>query len=461
MKYDLVIIGGGPAGLSAAVQAKELGLSCILLDEQPAVGGMIYRNLALQHENNKKIFGPDYQAGMPLINSFNKSSIERVHNAVVWHIEESGKVFYSSNKRAYSVEGKKILLATGSQERAMPIPGWTLPGVMNAGAAQILLKKPGIAAEGAVFAGSGPLLYLIVYQYILAGIKVAAVLDTTASINYIKSIRHITGMVAGHQQVIKGIKLLYTIKKAKIPLYQGISSIKACSKNKDELDSVCFTTSKGRQEIATEHLFLHQGVIPQINLALASGCQHNWDAQQLCWLPEIDQWGQSNQAHLSIAGDGTSIGGAVAAALLGKISVLQIAVQQGKLTTVERDKKSVSLRKKLSKEILFRPFVDTLYRPTDKLRIPQYDDVIVCRCEEIRVSDIKDAIKKGCKTPNQLKSFSRCGMGPCQGRQCGNIVSELMAEITKKPVQEIGYYRLRSPIKPLNMNELRELHNEK
>jgi len=103
-----------------------------------------------------------------------------------------------------------------------------------------------------------------------------------------------------------------------------------------------------------------------------------------------------------------------------------------------------------------RFFLDTLYRPADAFRRP-VGDTIICRCEEVTAKQVRDMAKMGCEGPNQMKAFLRCGMGPCQGRLCGLTVTELIAEVRQVPPAEVGYYRLRPPVKPITLGELASL----
>ncbi|SEF64899.1 NAD(P)/FAD-dependent oxidoreductase [Marinobacterium lutimaris] len=460
MKYDLVIIGAGPAGMSAAIEASGLGLSCLLLDEQPRGGGQIYRNAGHQRLSDKQILGPEYQAGVPLLEAFKASQCEHITGATAWQIEPKGEVFYSVAGKSQAVSADRVLIASGAQERPMPIPGWTLPGVMTAGGAQTLLKNSGLAAEDAVFAGCGPLLYLIVWQYVKAGVNVKAVLDTTESGNYVAAAKEIGAAWSGRSYLKKGLKLISDIKAAGVTIHKHVDQIAAIADDQQKLTAVSFSGKSGRHKLDTDHLFLHQGVIPQVNLAMASGCKHHWNDQQLCWTPETDAWGQSNEERLFIAGDGLGIGGAVAAALRGRLAALQIASLSGNLDASARDSRAQPIRKALDKELAFRPFLDVLYRPAEQFRSPPESETVICRCEEVRLSELKAATEKGCLGPNQLKSFTRCGMGPCQGRQCGITVSETLSRLTKRPVEETGYYRLRAPVKPLNLSELASLKDE-
>ena len=121
----------------------------------------------------------------------------------------------------------------------------------------------------------------------------------------------------------------------------------------------------------------------------------------------IDITGKSSQPHIGIIGDGGGIGGAVAAALKGRLAVQPLAHILGRHTLAERDKATQAPRRQLQREMAFRRFIDLLYRPSDALRLPEQDEVLVCRCEEVSVGEIRRAVSQGC-------------MGPCQSRLCGS-----------------------------------------
>jgi len=110
----------------------------------------------------------------------------------------------------------------------------------------------------------------------------------------------------------------------------------------------------------------------------------------------------------------------------------------------------------LQREEMGRAFLDWLNRPADSFRQP-VGDTVVCRCEEVTAKQVRDAADMGCEGPNQMKAFLRCGMGPCQGRLCGLTVTELIAAQRKSTPAEVGYYRLRPPVKPITLAELASL----
>ena len=156
---------------------------------------------------------------------------------------------------------------------------------------------------------------------------------------------------------------------------------------------------------------------------------------------------------MTIAGDGAGIVGAVAAEHRGRISALHAAFSLERISAGERDRRAKPHRAALARAERGRAFLDHLYRPAKAFRLPA-EEAVVCRCEEVSPQDVRDAIALGCTGPNQLKSFTRCGMGPCQGRFCGLTVTEMIADARGVSPAEVGYYRLRPPVKPITLGEL-------
>src|SRR5262249_21691263 len=142
------------------------------------------------------VLGEEYWHGADLVEPFRASGAHYVPGATVWSVSREGEIGLSCDGAARIIAAKHILLATGALERPFPIPGWTLPGVMSCGAAQILLKSSGIVARGeTVLAGCGPLLWLLAAQYLRAGVQIAALLDTTPRANWAKALPHLPGFL--------------------------------------------------------------------------------------------------------------------------------------------------------------------------------------------------------------------------------------------------------------------------
>ncbi len=453
---DLVIIGAGPAGMAAAAQAADLGLGVTVLDEQPRAGGQIYRDVDRVAPLRGDILGADYTDGTRLTQSLGHDKIEHVSGAVVWAIEDGFRLSYTCEGRGAQIEADRILMATGALERPMPIPGWTLPGVMAAGAGQILLKQSGVLARNAVLVGSGPLLYLIAAQMVRAGMPPVAMVETQTRGDMIRAARYIGGAVRGWPYMAKGLKMLAQLTRAGVPRFAGATAIAIEGEGKAE--AVTFTHKGRTQRIGCETVFLHHGVVPNTQAARSLGISHNWNVAQGAFVPVLDDWGQSDVAGVFIAGDGAGIGGAKAAENAGKLAALKLAEEAGHLSTHERDHRAVPMRRAMAREMAARPFLDAAYPPYGAALQPA-DGTVICRCEEVTAGDIRSYAKLGCRGPNQSKAFGRAGMGPCQGRYCGLTVTALLSQANGQSPDETGYYRIRPPLKPVTLGELAAMDN--
>lgn len=446
---DLLIVGTGPAGMAAARQAAELGLNVTLLDEQSAPGGQIFRDVDRVTPKRSAILGQDYAEGTRLTKALAHERITHIPGAVVWQIEEGGQVAYTRDGAAAQITGRRILLATGALERPMPVPGWTLPGVMTAGAAQILLKQSGIIAQRAVLAGSGPLLYLIAAQMVRAGTPPLALVETQTPRDFGRALRHLPGALRGMSYLLKGLGFLQEIKAARVPRYTASTDLAV--QGEGYASGLQFTAGGRRVEIACDTVLLHQGVVPNTQAARSLGIAHRWNAAQRAFAPITDAWGATDNALVYIAGDGAGIGGAGVAEISGRLSALAIAADLGVIPTPERDARAARFRRAQAWQRAIRPFLDVAYPPYEA---PIADDTIICRCEEVTAGAIRKAARLGCTGPNQTKAFVRAGMGPCQGRYCGLTVTRLLADANGASADATGYYRIRPPLKPVTLGEL-------
>jgi thioredoxin reductase len=449
--YDVAVIGAGPAGLATATVTAAAGLDTVLFDEQGSPGGQIYRAITETPLKDRAVLGNEYWDGARIVDAFVNSGAQYVAGATVWNLSPEREIGISLRGGSQLITAKRVIIATGAMERPFPIPGWTLPGVMTAGAGQILLKSAGLVPQGAVvLAGCGPLLWLLAAQYLAAGVRVSALLDTTPAANRSRARAHLLPFMRS-PYFAKGLRLLAQVKR-RVRVIKDVTSLRASGT--DKVEQVAYRCADGAEEVLpVDTLLLHQGVVPNVNLAMAAGVEHRWDERLLCWNPVLDAFGSTSLEGIAIAGDGAGIAGAQAAEQRGVLAGIAAvrALAPGRTTSDEG-----AARALLARYTRGREFLDTLYQPAKPFRVPR-GDTIVCRCEEVTAQQIVDTVALGCPGPNQMKSFLRCGMGPCQGRLCGLTVTELMADTRGVSPQEIGYYRLRPPVKPITVAELAAL----
>ncbi len=466
-QFDAVVIGAGPAGMSAAIGLRGQGLSVLVVDEQPAPGGQIWRAVeAVAPTPTGALLGDEYRAGAVLAGRFRACGAEYAPQTQVWQIEpgKPGWCVYMSRDvtvdvKAEMVRARHVVLALGAQERPAPFSGWTLPGVLTVGAAQILLKTSRqIPTEPVWVVGSGPLLLLYMTQLLRAGGKIAGWLDTAAGNGWLRALPWAGAALAGWKDISKGLAWIKELKAANVMRVCGVTDVRALGEGR--LQEIEYSQANGKTTRAPASVLLsHEGVVPSIHTALALGCAHSWNTQQACLAPDLDAWGQTSKQGVYVAGDGGGIGGALAACVRGDLVALGIVKDAGRLSPEDATAHAVPLRKKLEGLLRLRPMLDALYPPRASIFAPT-DDTIVCRCEEVTAGDIRKAAAIGQPGPNQLKSYTRAGMGPCQGRQCGYTVAHIIATEQKRPVAEVGFYRIRPPLKPLTLGELASLNIE-
>ncbi len=449
--YDVIVIGAGPAGLAAASATANAGLATLLLDENPGPGGQVYRAITATPVTDPSILGPDYWRGRALVENARDSGATLVQGASVFSLDRDLVVGVSRQGAAGLVRARHVIVATGALERPFPIPGWTLPGVMTVGGAQTLLKASGLYPQGkTVIAGMGPLIWAYAAQVLRAGGDIAAILDTTPSGSARRTWRYAAGFLFSALPA-KGLALIREVT-AKVKIVRHVTELAA--EGTDRVRAVSFATAhRAPTRLAVDTLLLHQGVVPNVNLAISAGVAHTWHPRQLCWVPALDTDGNTSIPGLAIAGDGAGIAGAWAAEERGRIAA-HAAIRRLRPEMPFPDDQGT--RRRLARHERPRAFLDALYQPPRQFRLP-VADTVVCRCEEVTAVQVRATAALGCAGPNQMKAFLRCGMGPCQGRLCGLTVTELIAEVRGTSPADVGYYRLRPPVKPITLAELAAL----
>ena len=454
---DVAIVGAGPAGMAAACVLAKGGLDVVVLDEQHAPGGQIYKGVEkvfAQRPQDVPSLGKEYAAGQALTRRFRESGAQYRPGVSVWQITSDqepelalGLLEEGSARMLYP---KHVILATGAMERPVPFEGWTLPGVMTVGAAQTLLKSSRLLPrEDVVLAGTGPLLYLYANQIRDFGIIPQAILDTGPLLTLRSGLLGLEALLACPKSVLQGMHWLWSAKR-KLGLVQGVRTLKA--HGNDRLSSVTYDAHGRGHELATSLLLVHDGVIPNTWLSMSAGVRHHFDSGQSCWVPEIHGAGKTNRKDISMVGDGVRIGGASVAVLHGERVAHEVEAYLGK-----KDRSFlVAEPRALNRQRRLRRFLDQAFPPTNDFQLPT-DKTIVCRCEEVTAGEIRQVAAGGCMGPNQGKAFTRCGMGPCMGRKCALTVSQLMADARGVPVDEIGHYRIRPPIRPITIGQLADM----
>lgn len=462
--YDVLVVGAGPAGMAVATTLHKLGVEVRIVEEQGYPGGQIYRSApgtVWPEKLRRDWLGRDYANGTLRVRECLESGVPFSGGISVWAIEPGDqdavvRVGLTNGVAAETVRARHLVLATGAMERPTPFPGWTLPGVMGVGAAQSLMKSTGMVPEGrVVIAGTGPLVYLFACQLSRAGAAPAMILDTANRglprerwSRFLRALRHQGAALA------RGARWLAEIRRAgirhrwSIPWYRANGSA--------SLESVSFGKENGFDTEETDLLLVHDGVVPGKHLTLLAGCEHRWHPARACWEPLTDSNGESSRRGIFVVGDAAGIGGADVAWRRGQNLGWFLAHRMGRIDR-DRLQRETRRNRRLNKGTeALRSFLDLQYGPAPFMRIPE-SETIVCRCEEITAGEIIKVAALGCTGPNQTKAFTRCGMGPCMGRECADTVSRILADFHGLPMDKVGTYGIRPPVKPITVGQLADL----
>lgn len=444
-----VIVGAGPAGIRAAQTLVEYGVRPMVIDEAPRWGGQIYRQPPPGFERSKKtLYG--FEAGRAdAVHSAMANILEQIDyrpDTLVWNAE-GGRLDLLSQARMSTVPYQQLIVATGATDRVLPFAGWTLPGVFTLGAAQVALKYQGCSiGSNVVFAGTGPLLYLIAWQYAKAGAKVTAVLDTAT---FGDKLAATPGMLRQPALFSKGVYFFAWLRAHGVPIYQGVRLLQATGNS--QVTGLQFSTGasqgENRQTIRCDAIGFGYALRSETQLADLLGCSFTYDSLQRGAVPVRDKAGRSSVSGVYLAGDGAGIMGADAAEWAGERAALALLSDAGQKIDGARCE---ALDKQLAGTAKFRGALERAFPFPQDWAANAPDDLVICRCEDITAGQLRQCVlDTGAHDMNRLKALTRVGMGRCQGRTCGVAAAEILAQACDRGPDTVGRLRGQAPLKPL------------
>lgn len=389
MNFDVLVIGAGPAGLSAAQSASTYGATVGIVDDNALPGGQIWRQ------------GPRHPSAGParalLDELAARQNVALLSGARVVQVLSAHTLLVERDGRALTIGYSKLIVAAGARERFLPFPGWTLPGVTGAGGLQALIKGgTPVTGERIVIAGSGPLLWAAATTARLQGAHVVALVEQASAASVGRFARSLVQTPAKLLQAARmraGLWRTPYLLDAYVSEALGDASVREVRVSQNGRDRL----------IACDRLACAYGLLPNTGIAAALGCRV--DMEGPVEAVAVDEWQATSVPAVFAAGECTGVGGMELSALEGKIAALA-AVNE-----------SERARPLFAERARYRRFAQRMHEAFElnpDLRTLATPDTLFCRCEDVPYRDLAQHTSW-----RDAKLHTRCGMGPCQGKVCG------------------------------------------
>ena len=459
--FDLVVIGGGPAGIATASTAANLGIKVALIDERVTLGGQIFKRVGPGFDlTSKKSLGKDYLRGSDLIGELSNPNIEVFTSTTVLTIDD-GKVITSHPERGVrAFNHKYLVIAPGAYDRPVAFPGWTLPGVMTAGAVQTMVKTQRISPGKRIFfAGSGPLALAFSAQLISLGAPVFKVIESAPFPSPINLLRLVSRVLGNLDLARDAGKYRTALLKARVPLHYGRIIVRAEGNGRVESVTHAKADKNWNPIPGTEKtepadaICVGYGFFPSHELFRLVDCEFDYDENRGGFSVKKDSWGETTVPSIFAVGDGTGVTGSYSATAQGRLAALRIAFKEGLIDQDLLSLKSKPYRKELRARNGFQQALNKMFNVGSGIYRLADEETVICRCESVKRKSI-DPIIDSTDDVSVVKGISRAGMGLCQGRNCQRHIAAMIADRHQKSIGEVPFQTPRFPVKPVEIGAI-------
>lgn len=448
MTKPVVIVGAGPAGLACAARLAQNGLQVVMIDDNLQAGGQYFRQLppSYRAEPDAKLLRETKRVGT-LFPVLRDPLVTYLPSTTAWNVHDPLTIDYAGPKGAGRIAAAAMVVATGAQDAPFPFPGWTLPGVISAGGCLNLAKGHGMTPSGkVVVAGNGPLVLVAAATLAAAGAEVTHVIE--AQPTWRVGAAMMRGALLSPSLLLKGAGYRARLLAHGTHFLSGKMVSRAIgngSLNAIEIASVGSDgkpLEKAAAWLKAETLVSGYGLLPGTEFVRMIGCRMVRDPLMGGWVPERSDKFETSVSNVYAIGDGAGIGG------------VEVAIAEGNLAAgaiIDGGASDGAAKRRYARLNRFRRILSGAYLTKSKLSSAT-DETIICRCEELRLSDLKSAVIADDKHLHRVKSSTRLGMGRCQGRNCLSSASKLLGLDHEDAALPLP--RMRPPVRPLRLNDI-------
>lgn len=449
-RTEVLVVGGGPAGISAALELSALGISVVLVDENAELGGQYFRQ---RSEYIIKTFGDFRKSGKALIEAIKETEVVILNSSYIVAIDDLGKqfhIFSEATSKISRVTCDFLIIATGSQELVIPYEGWQIPKCVTPGMASRIFDIDCInPKQSIVIGGSGPFLLSVASHIVERGVDVKAVIDCRNP----SRVRFSTLFaIFFPTRVLEFFHYRRTLRNNRVPVYTNFQISHAQEVNFGIESTFKSTRDAPDLTFYSDYVAVAYGFQPTIEIQALLDIDLDTNSHIRTTKTRLN--GMTNKDWVFVVGESVNIQGWRSAQIRGRLAAYTIGSVISKVPFRTQLKKFSAVIRTIY-ETAFARIRMSVYQETVPFEFFEDDSLMVCRCESVTYGEVRHYLDQPWSTASGLKAESRVGMGTCQGKQCGYALGQTCAKLaTSNPDT---FTNVRMPLRPVPISAVIQL----